>query len=99
MRPNPTSTTCPTEFNNDLKFKVNAAGEKFPCRSQAFQTGLDSRLTCLTCIRDELMVATASGHVLRYRWDGTINYDYCLDLRRTPFSVNQQVSVGRSGMV
>ncbi|XP_043236025.1 guanine nucleotide exchange factor subunit Rich-like [Amphibalanus amphitrite] len=61
--------------------------------AKAFQTGLDSRLTCLTCIRDELMVATASGHVLRYRWDGTINYDYCLDLRRTPFSVNQQVSV------
>ncbi|XP_037067862.1 LOW QUALITY PROTEIN: guanine nucleotide exchange factor subunit Rich-like [Pollicipes pollicipes] len=61
--------------------------------SKAFQTGLDAPLTCVTSIRDELMVATASGHVLRYRWDGTINYDYCLDLRRTPFSVNQQVSI------
>lgn len=40
----------------------------------------------------ELMVATTENHVLRYRWDGTQNRDYNLDLRRIPFCINQQVS-------
>jgi hypothetical protein len=48
----------------------------------------------LVCIRDELMISTTRGQVLRYRWDGTINRDYCLDLGRVPFCVDQQVSKG-----
>lgn len=48
----------------------------------------------MVCIRDELMLATTRGHVLRYRWDGSQNRDYCLDLRRVPFCVDQQVSKG-----
>lgn len=53
----------------------------------------DGNITSMVCITmTELMVATSRGHVLRYRWDGTQNRDYCLDLRRTPFCINQQVS-------
>ncbi|XP_026289117.1 guanine nucleotide exchange factor subunit Rich isoform X1 [Frankliniella occidentalis] len=52
----------------------------------------DGSLTCLACIRDELMIATTQGHILRYRWDGHQNRDYNLDLRRIPFSIDQQVS-------
>ncbi|CAG2059652.1 unnamed protein product [Timema podura] len=46
----------------------------------------------MVCIRDELMLATTRGHILRYRWDGSENRDYCLDLRRVPFCIDQQVS-------
>ncbi|RZF41581.1 hypothetical protein LSTR_LSTR000295 [Laodelphax striatellus] len=46
----------------------------------------------MVCIRDELMLATTRGHVIRYRWDGTENRDYCLDLRRIPFCIDQQVA-------
>lgn len=52
----------------------------------------DGSLTCIACIRDELMVATTQSHILRYRWDGSQNRDYNLDLRRIPFCVDQQVS-------
>lgn len=40
------------------------------------------------------MIATTQGHILRYRWDGTQNRDYNLDLRRIPFCIDQQVSKG-----
>ena len=50
---------------------------------------IDSGATGLVCIRDELMVATRYGHVLRYSWNGILKRDYCLDLRRIPFSVDQ----------
>ncbi|XP_022920815.2 guanine nucleotide exchange factor subunit Rich [Onthophagus taurus] len=53
----------------------------------------DGRITSMVCITlTELMVATTKGHVLRYKWDGTQNRDYNLDLRRIPFCINQQVS-------
>ncbi|XP_047001163.1 guanine nucleotide exchange factor subunit Rich [Schistocerca americana] len=53
---------------------------------------VDGRITSLVCIRDELMLATSLGHVLRYKWDGSQNRDYCLDLKRVPFCIDQQVS-------
>ncbi|ODN03670.1 Guanine nucleotide exchange factor subunit Rich [Orchesella cincta] len=46
----------------------------------------------ITQFRDELMVSTDENHILRYRWDGTVNTDFCIDLRRIPFSTDQQVS-------
>ncbi|KRT84788.1 hypothetical protein AMK59_2574 [Oryctes borbonicus] len=53
----------------------------------------DGKITSIVCITmNEIMVATSQGHVLRYRWDGTQNRDYNLDLRRIPFCINQQVS-------
>lgn len=55
----------------------------------------DGLITSIVCITmTELMVATRKGHVLRYRWDGSQNRDYNLDLRRIPFCINQQVSKG-----
>ena len=55
----------------------------------------DGDITKLSCISgSEIMVCTTRGHLLRYRWDGSLNRDYCLDLRRIPFCVNQQVSKG-----
>lgn len=53
----------------------------------------DGKITSIVCITmTEVMVATSNSHVLRYRWDGTQNRDYNLDLRRIPFCINQQVS-------
>lgn len=53
----------------------------------------DGQITCMVCITlHEMMVATTTGHILRYKWDGTQNRDYNLDLRRIPFCINQQVS-------
>ncbi|XP_035741120.1 guanine nucleotide exchange factor subunit Rich-like [Vespa mandarinia] len=53
---------------------------------------IDGGISSLVCIRDELMVATKTSHVIRHKWDGTVNRDYTLDLRRIPFSVDQQIS-------
>ncbi|XP_017891417.1 guanine nucleotide exchange factor subunit Rich isoform X3 [Ceratina calcarata] len=53
---------------------------------------IDGGISSLVCIRDELMVATKTSHVVRQKWDGTVNRDYSLDLRRIPFSVDQQIS-------
>ncbi|KAJ8926000.1 hypothetical protein NQ315_009855 [Exocentrus adspersus] len=53
----------------------------------------DGKITGMACITmSELMLSTSESHVLRYRWDGTQNRDYTLDLRRIPFCINQQVS-------
>ncbi|XP_050445282.1 guanine nucleotide exchange factor subunit Rich isoform X3 [Cataglyphis hispanica] len=53
---------------------------------------IDGGISSLVCIRDELMVATKTSHVVRHKWDGTMNRDYSLDLRRIPFSIDQQLS-------
>lgn len=50
---------------------------------------IDTGGTNMVCIRDELMIATKYGHILRYSWSGVLNRDYCLDLRRIPFCVDQ----------
>ncbi|KOB76301.1 Uncharacterized protein OBRU01_05986 [Operophtera brumata] len=53
----------------------------------------DGHITRMCCISGtEILVCTTRSHLLRYRWDGTQNRDYCLDLGRIPFSINQQVS-------
>ena len=62
--------------------------------SQAYEVSVPGGVTDIACIRDELMVATQSGHILRYMWDGQVNRDYCLDLRRIPFCMDQQVNFG-----
>ncbi|KAJ2948608.1 hypothetical protein O0L34_g7862 [Tuta absoluta] len=53
----------------------------------------DGTITRMCCISGtEILVCTTRAHLLRYRWDGSQNRDYCLDLGRIPFSLNQQVS-------
>lgn len=51
-------------------------------------------ITCISCITNaQLMIATRSSKILRYRWDGPQEErDFSLDLQRIPFSINQQVS-------
>ncbi|XP_069939686.1 guanine nucleotide exchange factor subunit Rich isoform X2 [Cherax quadricarinatus] len=59
--------------------------------STAFETEVAGGVKGLVCLRDELMVATGTGHIQRLRWDGSLNYDYCVDLRRVPFCDDQLV--------
>lgn len=59
--------------------------------STAFETEVNGGVTGLVCLRDELMVATGSGHIQRLCWDGSVNYSYCVDLRRVPFCDDQLV--------
>lgn len=42
------------------------------------------------------MVATKNGRVIRLNWNGIEERDYALDLKRIPFSINQQVSYGKA---
>lgn len=57
---------------------------------------MDGVITNVVSIRDELMISTNLGKILRYRWDGSQNLDYCLDLKRIPFCIDQQVSKGNN---
>jgi hypothetical protein len=41
-----------------------------------------------------MMVATDKLSVLRINWEGQEERDWSLDLRRIPFSINQQVHYG-----
>ncbi|KAF4521307.1 hypothetical protein B566_EDAN002311 [Ephemera danica] len=61
-------------------------------KKQLQEVGVTGGVPSLVCIRDELMICTTRGQVLRYRWDGSLNRDYCLDLGRVPFCIDQQVS-------
>lgn len=60
---------------------------------------VDGGITNIVSIRDELMVSTKLGKVLRYRWNSSQNLDYCLDLKRIPFCIDQQVSKGNMVVV
>ena len=59
--------------------------------SLAFEVEVEGGVSDLVAIRDELMVATKAGKILRYSWEGQEIRDYSLDLRRIPFCVDQQV--------
>jgi len=60
--------------------------------NQAFEVEVDGGISDLVAIREELMIATRSGRIFRYSWEGQEIRDYSLDLRRIPFCVDQQVS-------
>jgi len=72
----------------ELYFKENVPPLVF---SQAFEVPIPGGITDMASIRDDLMISTENGHILRYLWDGQVSRDYCLDLRRIPFCVDQQV--------
>jgi len=72
----------------ELYFKENVPPLVF---SQAFEVPIPGGVTDIASIRDELMISTQDGHILRYLWDGQSNRDYSLDLRRIPFCMDQQV--------
>lgn len=53
-------------------------------------------VTSICCVNmHQMMVATKSERILRIRWDGVEDRDFSLDLKRIPFSINQQVSYGK----
>ncbi|XP_063700094.1 guanine nucleotide exchange factor subunit Rich [Culicoides brevitarsis] len=50
-------------------------------------------IKCLVCVTiSHMMVAIKDGKIVRLNWNGTEERDYTLELNRTPFSINQQVS-------
>lgn len=53
---------------------------------------IGSKITSISCIRDELMIATNQCQILRYKWDMTLNRDYSAELSRIPFCLDQQAS-------
>uniref|UniRef100_A0A182PVQ3 Protein RIC1 homolog n=1 Tax=Anopheles epiroticus TaxID=199890 RepID=A0A182PVQ3_9DIPT len=47
----------------------------------------------VSCINvNQIVIATQEGRIIRLNWEGAEERDYALDLKRIPFSVNQQVS-------
>ncbi|KAL7028647.1 hypothetical protein ACKWTF_005937 [Chironomus riparius] len=49
-------------------------------------------ITSISCVNvAQMMVATDKLSILRINWEGAEERDYSLDLRRIPFSINQQV--------
>ncbi|XP_040165684.1 guanine nucleotide exchange factor subunit Rich [Anopheles arabiensis] len=50
-------------------------------------------ICCVSCINvNQIVIATQEGRIIRLNWEGAEERDYALDLKRIPFSVNQQVS-------
>ena len=66
---------------------------------QAFEVEVEGGISDLVAIREELMIATRSGRIFRYSWEGQEIRDYSLDLRRIPFCVDQQVSFHTTSMI
>ena len=59
---------------------------------QSITVKLYTKVTCISCVNVcQMMVATNKLNVLRINWEGNEERDYSLDLRRIPFSINQQV--------
>ena len=48
----------------------------------------------VVCVRDELMVSTCSGQLLRLRWDAEVNTDMTILINQIPFSTDLQHSRG-----
>lgn len=85
------------------KFVFSPRSLQFNCRynytnissTQCIEIPLFVPVTCICCVSiSQMMVATKSEKVLRIRWDGVEERDFSLDLKRIPFSINQQVSYG-----
>ncbi|EAA13960.5 AGAP010061-PA, partial [Anopheles gambiae str. PEST] len=48
-------------------------------------------ICCVSCINvNQIVIATQEGRIIRLNWEGAEERDYALDLKRIPFSVNQQ---------
>ncbi len=59
--------------------------------SLAFEVEIEGGVADLVAIREELMIATLDGRILRFSWDGQEIRDYSLELKRIPFCIDQQV--------
>ncbi|KAK2725320.1 guanine nucleotide exchange factor subunit Rich-like [Artemia franciscana] len=52
-------------------------------------TRVPGSILSISCWRDEIYVSNTNGQVLRFRWDGTLNEEFCFDLEEVPFTVDQ----------
>ncbi|XP_053677300.1 guanine nucleotide exchange factor subunit Rich [Anopheles nili] len=69
--------------------------ENIPCLklSLTHRICLYAPICCISCINvNQIVIATEEGRIVRLNWEGAEERDYALDLKRIPFSVNQQVS-------
>lgn len=77
---------------------INKSRFFFSCvlfQQQQLEFPLYVPITCICCVNmNQMMVATKSERIFRIRWDGVEERDFSLDLKRIPFSINQQVSYG-----
>jgi len=68
----------------------------FPLFFQTHRICLYVPICCVSCINvNQIVIATQEGRIIRLNWEGAEERDYALDLKRIPFSVNQQVSYGK----
>jgi hypothetical protein len=71
----------------------------FPC-FQSIIVKLFCNIKSISCVNvAQMMVATDKLSVLRINWEGLEERDYSLDLRRIPFSINQQVHYGNHRLI
>lgn len=64
---------------------------------QSIIVKLYCNIKSISCVNvAQMMVATDKLSVLRINWEGFEERDYSLDLRRIPFSINQQVHYGET---
>lgn len=59
----------------------------------AYTVALYVEVNSIACVSAyQIMVATKSEKIFKIKWNGAEERDYTIDLKRTPFSINQQVS-------
>ncbi|XP_040571895.1 LOW QUALITY PROTEIN: guanine nucleotide exchange factor subunit Rich [Lepeophtheirus salmonis] len=59
--------------------------------SKAYEFEIEGGISDVVAIREELMIATCDGKILRYSWQGEEKRDFSLNLKRIPFCTDQQV--------
>ncbi|CAB4066315.1 RIC1 [Lepeophtheirus salmonis] len=57
----------------------------------AYEFEIEGGISDVVAIREELMIATCDGKILRYSWQGEEKRDFSLNLKRIPFCTDQQV--------
>lgn len=80
---------------NDVEITISNCLISSLSSEQHLEFPLYVPITCICCVNmNQMMVATKSERIFRIRWDGVEERDFSLDLKRIPFSINQQVSYG-----
>ncbi|XP_058455707.1 guanine nucleotide exchange factor subunit Rich isoform X2 [Malaya genurostris] len=87
------NTTVEWKPDSSMLLVVTTSGTLFMYTLITHQLSLYVPISCISCINvSQIMVATKNGRVIRLNWNGVEERDYALDLKRIPFSINQQVS-------
>ncbi|XP_013407525.1 RAB6A-GEF complex partner protein 1 [Lingula anatina] len=69
-------------------------GEGIPALkvSQLSYIQIQGGVTCLLCVRDDLLLSTYTGYIQRIRWDGCSNGQMSVNVKTVPFSTDLQFS-------